>query len=150
MAKFADNKRSSASPNAVDLIELNFGHCFKPIYYFSRMFGFMPFTIVFDSDGKIQTARIRAMDILWFMITIVLYLSSALYFVIFSYHQTWPVKTIILINCTRLTYMMRKLFNIVSIGDILHNRFRLIEILKKINTFDEKESFHFIRFSILI
>lgn len=140
MVEFADDNRSRASSNAADSLELNFGHSFKPIYYFSRIFGFMPFTIAYDSNGKVQTARIKTMDILWFMITVGLYLSSALYFVVFAKQQTFPVKSIILMNCTRLTYMLRKLFNIVCIGMDIYNRFRFIEILKKINAFDEKAS----------
>lgn len=79
MERFADDRRSRTPSKAADPMELNSGHSFTFIYYFSRVFGFMPFTIVYDSDGKIQAARIRTIDILWFMITIGLYLSSALH-----------------------------------------------------------------------
>lgn len=140
MVKFADDKRPGANSQTADPAQLNFAHSFKSIYYLSRIFGFKPFTIVFDSNGKIQTAQIRAIDILWFAITIALYLLSALYFVIFASHDTLPAKSAFLVECTRSIYMLRKLLNILSIFMDMYNRFKLVGIVREIDTFDEKAS----------
>lgn len=140
MVKFADDKRPGANSQTVDPVQLNFAHSFKSIYYFSRIFGFKPFTIVFDSNGKIQTAQIKAIDILWFAITIALYLSSAFYFVLFAHPDTFPAKSAFLVECTRSIYMLRKLLNILSIFMDMYNRFKLVGIVREIDTFDEKAS----------
>lgn len=140
MVKFADDRRPRPASETADSAQLNFAHSFKSIYYFSRIFGFKPFTIVFDSNGKIQTARIRVLDAVWLVITIGLYLSSALHFMIIASHHTFPAKSAILVNCTRSIYMLRKLFNVLSIVMDMYNRYQMIEIVKKINTFDEKAS----------
>lgn len=48
--------------------ETDFVKSIRPIYYFSRVFGFLPFSIEFDSKGEVQNARISAFDFLWFVI----------------------------------------------------------------------------------
>lgn len=50
--------------------ETDFVKSIRPIYYFSRVFGFLPFSIEFDSKGEVQNARISAFDFLWFVIVI--------------------------------------------------------------------------------
>lgn len=45
--------------------EYDFAHCFRPIYYCSRIFGFMPFSIVYDSSAAIHKPSPRAFDLLW-------------------------------------------------------------------------------------
>lgn len=35
----------------IGTIKLNFAYSIRPIYYFSRVFGLMPFSIVSDVDG---------------------------------------------------------------------------------------------------
>lgn len=117
---------------------LTFAHSFKPIYIWSRLFGFMPFTIVFDSDGAIRTAQMRVIDILWLIVSIGIYLLSASHFIIYTGRK--PVISATLTQGARSIVVFRKLFNCLCIGIDMCNRVKLVDILKKINTFDEKVS----------
>lgn len=117
---------------------LNFVHSFKPIYILSRIFGFMPFTIAYNSDGGIQRARITVIDFIWFTISIGVYIFSTLNFIAFIMRTQVPHSYITLAYATRSIIIMRKLFYIVCIAADMCNRFKLVEILKKIGHFDEK------------
>lgn len=126
---------------------LTFTHSFKPIYILSRIFGFMPFTIVYDSNGAIQTAQIKVIDFFWFIISIVIYLLSTLYFITYVRRKQIPDSFATLAYATRTIVIFRKLFYCVCISTDMCNRFKLVEILKKINIFDERVSQSY--FSIL-
>lgn len=95
--------------------KLTFAHSFKPVHILCRIFGFMPFTIAYNANGAIQTARIRKIDFMWFLISIGIYLSSAFYFVIYVRHHPIPNKRATLIYGTRLIVLFRKFFNCLCI-----------------------------------
>lgn len=128
------------SQNNINLKKLTFAHSLKPIYILSRIFGFMPFSIIFESNGAIQTARIRKIDFLWFITSIGIYLLSAYYFLIYSMRKPIPNGRATLSYGTRSIVIFRKCLNCLNIGIDMYNRFRLVEILKRINSFDEKAS----------
>lgn len=48
----------------------DFVYTLRPIYIFSRIFGAMPFSLVHNSIGEIQKARVNIFDFLWFMVSI--------------------------------------------------------------------------------
>lgn len=106
---------SAMVKNGISSKKLTFAHSFKPVYILCRIFGFMPFTIAYDSNGAIQTAQIGVADIMWFIISIGIYLSSALYFVIFHWRLPIPNKRITLVYGTRLIVLFRKLFNCLCV-----------------------------------
>ena len=120
--------------------KLTFAYSFKPIYIFSRIFGFMPFTITFDSNGAIQTARIRMIDFIWFIISIGIHLISSIHFIMLYCHQPIPETSTTLAYGTQSIVVFRKLFNCLCIGIDMYNRHKLVEILRKINIFDENVS----------
>lgn len=95
--------------------KLTFAHSFKPVYILCRIFGFMPFTIAYDSNGAIQSARIGVIDFMWFLISIGVYLSSALYFVMYVRRHPISNKRATLVYGTRLIVLFRKLFNCLCI-----------------------------------
>lgn len=140
MVQFPVDTRSEATSK-----KLNFAHSFQPIYILSRIFGLMPFTIVFDSNDKIQTARVKVIDLIWFTIAIGIYLCSITHFPLAGQHIFLyilvPDSTLTLAFGTKSIVIFRRLFNCLSIGMEMCNRFKLIEILKNINTFDEKVSY---------
>lgn len=124
--------------------KLTFVHSFKPVYILCRIFGFMPFTIAYDANGAIRTARIGVIDFIWFIISIGMYLSSALYFVIYVRRLPIPNKRATLVYGTRFIVLFRKLFNCLCIVIDMCNRFKLVKILKNINIFDDKVSQSFL------
>lgn len=131
-----------AQPNAATNVhwpkKLNFAYCFRPIYYFSRIFGYMPFTIIYDSSGAIQKPKIRIFDLIWFILSFLIQTIPPLMYVqnegLSIHYATSFILSridIILVNFW-MTYI------IVSIAMDMYNRFILIEILKRINNFDEE------------
>lgn len=56
----------------------DFVYSYRPMYYFSRFFGLLPFSFVYDSNGDLQAPRIRIVDSVWFVFTIVFYVMLAI------------------------------------------------------------------------
>lgn len=133
----------------------NFFYSFRPIYYFSRAFGFMPFSIVCDSNGGIQGPVVRSVDIFWFIFWILLYLFSAvLSFKSAQYPQnTDHTESGILIGADYFILISGLIFGALIIVMDMCNRFKLVGILKNIKTFDEEASqtkYFFFYFSNII
>lgn len=127
----------SSSPTSK---KLDFVYSFQPIYYFSRIFGFIPYSIIFHSNGAIQTARIKVTDVLWSMLFVSLNLLFAIQFILFFGREGFLDESITLTYDTKSIVFLRKLCNCIGIAYNLLNRFKFIEILKNINTFDKKVS----------
>lgn len=117
---------------------LNFAITFRPIYYFLRLFGFMPFTIVYDSKGEVQAARITARDILWLLISLCAYLLA------FNGSKIWENPYLLHKYSTVFIYVIKLydiseiLFGIIGIVMDLCNRFKLIDIMRTLNQFDKE------------
>lgn len=111
-------------------------HNFCAVYYFSRVFGLWPFTIVHNSNGSIQKARVRPIDGLWFVISICLY-SVALYSICLSMKEIEMQKgnsfVFILYHAYQIVFLF---FGSCIIALDLFNRKRLVNILKKFSKFD--------------
>lgn len=133
----------SSAVNEINILnseKYNFFYSFRPIYYFSRTFGLLPFTIEYDSNGIIQAAVIRSLDILWLIITILSYfLSSMLSLKLYNEYPKISNNTesLILIGGDNFILIFGLLFGIVIIIMDLCNRSKLLDILKNIHTFDE-------------
>lgn len=56
-----------------------FSYGFRPIYYFSRVIGLMPYSMVHNKNGEIQEHRIYYRDGLWILTSISLYISVILH-----------------------------------------------------------------------
>lgn len=56
-----------------------FSYGFQPIYYFSRVIGLMPYSLVYNSNGEIQEHRIYIRDGLWLATSIFVYSSVILH-----------------------------------------------------------------------
>lgn len=51
----------------------DFVHSFRPIYIVSRIFGHMPFSIVYNANGGIDRAVVNTLDIVWGIISFGIY-----------------------------------------------------------------------------
>lgn len=123
--------------------KLNFADSFRPVYYCSRVFGLMPYSIVYDSNGDVQEPKVRALDFLWFVISMCVYTSMAiiLYRTInLPQESNTSAYILILGDCVLLIFAL--IFGAQIIGMDMFNRFRFIDIQKNINTFD-KEARHY-------
>ena len=123
----------------------DFAYSFLPIYYFSRLFGLMPYSIVYDSIGEIQTPRVRTIDGIWFIISICIYVLAA-----FTNFQsiTSPKEMTMVSDALYFGHYMLLieglLVSAVSIGFDMHNRYKLVTILKAFICFDKEVSDKFI------
>lgn len=120
--------------------KFNFFYSFRPIYYFSRTFGFMPFTIVFNSNGSIQGPNIRTFDILWFIIAITIYILSAIVVLQNTEHLEIgsTTESAILKNTDFVILVSMLFFGALIIAMDMYNRGTIVEMLKSIKSFDDE------------
>lgn len=71
-----DNNKQSEK---VQVEKICFSYGFRPIYYFSRVIGLMPYSMVYNLNGEIQDHRIYIRDGLWLVTSISLYISVILH-----------------------------------------------------------------------
>lgn len=121
--------------------KLNFMYSFRPVYYYSRVCGFMPFTITYKSCGAIHGLKVERLDILWFGVSILINVTLA--FMISKdteyLHET-KNGSIILMGGDYLLQVSSMIFDAVFICTDLCIRYKMVDILRKINTFDEQVS----------
>lgn len=116
-------------------------HSFRPIYYFNRVYGFLPFTIIYNSRGTVHGHAVETHDILWLGISITINLMLA--FLISKdteFLQDSKDGSIILVGGDYLAHIFTMIFDTILIGTDLCIRYKLVNVLKKINNFDEKVS----------
>lgn len=134
----SNDDRSKSVEKDPNLSNMNSAYSYRPIYYFSRIFGLMPFSIIYSSDGRAQKPRVSVFDGLWFVISICIYILMA----VISY------KNIILPTNSNSSYLMilgdyvllilGLFIGALTIGMDMCNRFKIVDILKMFDTFDNK------------
>lgn len=119
--------------------DFNFAYGFRPIYYFSRVFGLMPFTLTYNSNGKIDGQKIKVIDILWFVISITMNLVM-IFMISGSTQYLHHVKStsLILEGGDHLLLLLSAIFDVILMGFDMCIRFKLMEILKNIDNFDDE------------
>lgn len=128
------NKNSSRS------VHLNFMHSFRPIYYVSRCFGLMPFSIVSDLNGMALNPNVCAVDILWFITSISLYTILT----VITYKNMGFAKAasvpFVLIFADDMILAIGLINAIILIILDMYNRSKLVDILKMFQIFDAEVS----------
>lgn len=118
---------------------LSFVHSFRPIHYFSRVFGLMPFSIVHDSRGELQKPKVSFSSSLWFVISICIY--SFMAYSVFKNmkiaHDSSLTSTILLVG-DDLLLASNFIFGAVIVLIDMCNRLKLTNILKDFMVFDEE------------
>lgn len=127
----------------------DFAYSFRPFYYFSRMVGLMPFSIIYDTNGQIQGPKARLYDVVWFVISMCVYL-----FIVYnSYGGTQftsdGMMPTILTLAESFQTIVCTISELVTIAMDMYNRRRMIDILKMFNAFD-KEVYSYYKSMILI
>lgn len=49
--------------------------CIKPVYFMSRIFGLLPFSVRQNSNGSVESAKVNLFDMFWFLCAIGIYLT---------------------------------------------------------------------------
>lgn len=122
---------------------VNFVFSIRPVYHFSRACGLMPFSIIENSNGEVQEPRISVFDGLWF--TISLCMQSAMAYIFYQNAKITMdpnTKSYFLVLGDYMLYIIVMIYGILVRGMDLFNRFKLIDIMKKFNTFDKEASYN--------
>lgn len=137
--KFNQNKNFNGH------IVVNFVHVFRPIYYFARFFGQMPFSIVQIASDEFHQPRIRKWDFIWFTISICMY-------TVLTVFNSWYIfRASLLFRVNKILYLLAWTIStlrfvnflcalVMLIMDVC-NRHRLVNILNKFTAFDRKVKF---------
>lgn len=138
--EFSVDDQHQIPQNEFKTKNLNFAHSFRPIYYCSRVFGLTPFSIIYDSDDEVQMPKVGVLDSFWFVVSICLYLIMAYS----SYHQMivnqyQSIPNVLVIGGYMIS-ILSLIFGAVIVGIDMWSRFRLVDVLKKITTFDKEVS----------
>lgn len=120
-------------------------HGFQSIYYCSRCAGLWPFTIAYHSNGTIKEARVHLFDIVWFFISICLYLIGAI--ITYEYYMYTDHPTEDLYRSDLLFFVLvvpPYFFGAFGIVLDMLKRKSLVNILEKFINFDRGVSFFFL------
>lgn len=118
----------------------DFAYSFLPIYYFSRFFGLMPFSLIYDSDGEIQAPRISLLDGVWFIISICVYVFAAFTnFQIVTLPKEMPLASLLYFG-HYILLIQGLLVCTIAIGLDMYNRNKVVAILKTFIAFDKEVS----------
>ena len=121
--------------------KFNFAHSFRPIYYFCRAFGLMPFKITYHSNGTIQGFEVGTIDIIWFIMSLTFNLILAFALLKHPQHmQDIRAMSIILVGGDFILQIISMIFDAIIVGMDMCNCSKLARILKKLNIFDEEVS----------
>lgn len=149
MAQSTVESRLRVVQKEVQMRKLNFTYSFRPIYYFSRALGLMPFSIEYDSNGVAQEPKLSKLDCLWAIISISIY--SSLVYQVCSYVKI-PENPSEISYFEVLSNILMSLILFCSIiliiGLNVCNRFRFVNILKSFTTFDN-EVWMFYKFKVI-
>lgn len=136
--------RSSLNPQYPNALknsfakQMDFWDSFKPIYYFSRAFGLMPFSIRRDAHGKVQEPKVNGIDGFWFLFTILIVFLSGAY-ISHQHTSAFNSNTRSLLQVLGAYYsFMNLIFGALLIVMDMINRFKLVELWKNFIIFDEE------------
>lgn len=112
---------------------------FRPIYIVSRVFGMMPFSIVYQANGDIESSTITKFDILWLSISICIYSFGIYTQAQFIFPRGSDIYTSHLVVLSdNITVMLGLILGLFAICFDMYNRSKFVEVVKKFSNFDKK------------
>lgn len=118
---------------------INFTDIFRPIYYFARFCGQLPFTIVRNSTDEFHQSRVTKCDALWFIFSISLYLAVSFRTAqILTFQINANETEHVLFVGNAALHIMTMSFGILKITMDMYNRHKLVDILNKFTKFDHE------------
>lgn len=133
--------KTIATVNIASMRTSNFEHSFRPLYCFSRFAGLWPFSIIRDANGIIQSTSIGLFDVFWSLFIIFLNFAVSLnvYKKLKAQHENNAIDIQYVVFA--IFEISSFLFTIIRISLDLINRDKLVNVLKRFNTFDKKVGF---------
>lgn len=118
--------------------QMDFWDTFKPIYYFSRASGLVPFSIRRNSNGVVHGPKVNPFDGVWFLFTIVAFLSAAIYSKQNMELQDLNTQIHITIVLNKIHLTLSLIFGSLLIAMDMHNRFKIFKLLERFISFDNE------------
>lgn len=121
-------------------LQLNFAYCFRPIYYFARICGQMPFTISYPKIGAIIEAKYYKLDFIWCAISLGIQFSfiRLAFDLLTSSPRDSTVISSTIYFCNLTVWFVIILFGISMMPLDARNRLKIVEIFEKFNHFDQE------------
>lgn len=119
---------------------INFVDIFRPVYYFLRFCGQMPFSIVPSlHSGALLQPRVNKRDAIWFFISMCLYTAMA-WRTFYKLTAKLDENKIVCVLFTgnSLLHVMTMVFGVVKLVMDMCNRYKLVRILNKFSQFDQE------------
>lgn len=116
--------------------KFNFEYGVRPIYYFLRLMGLWPFSIVHGLNGSIQETKVRFIDVVWFLISIALYLAAA--FSTFERIKQIPYPNLMITIFNYIAQTLGLACGALHIAMDLCSRKRIGSFLDMFRTFDNE------------
>lgn len=119
---------------------LSFHYSFRPLYFFSRFVGLMPFSVTQSLNGNGLSARVTVYDLIWFILSIVISISLG---VIDTTNIRLPQNSneSLTINVgDHLLLIFGLSVGTLSVALDMFNRKRLVNIVESFETFDREVS----------
>lgn len=116
---------------------------FRPIFCFSRIFGSMPFSIVCNSNGEVQSCEVKVVDYVWFVISIGIYLrlmifNYSLWNLYADYQREGTIFVLFVGNF--ILQWLGFIFGVLSFAINSWNRYMFLDFLKMFEHFDKEVS----------
>lgn len=116
----------------------HFSYSFRSIYYFSRIFCYIPFTIEFpDTVGDNLTSKVRLIDGVLCASFIILHLILSTYFNMKAVSQSLEIPHVLRLSGHVLP-ALGHYQNVIIIIMNMFNRNKIINIMKMFNTIDKE------------
>lgn len=139
------NDTNETDQNKNRVKTFNFMDSFKPVYFVLRLLGLKPFSITHDSDGEPKRPKITILDGIWLAISLSVYAFMA-YSVEGNEHK--KLSAVSFMYILGYIFTMFGLFcSVATIVIDICNRFKFVDILRKITIFDNEVRFQ--RFVLL-
>lgn len=118
---------------------LTFAYSFRPIYYYARVCGLMPFSITSSANSAIFGAKFQKRDFIWLAISMCIH-------IFFIYIVIQPFKSLESIDPDRIVvvlynlsiFLLSLLFGFVYMIWDACNRFKFVKIFNEITIFDNE------------
>lgn len=110
----------------------NFAFCYRPLYYFSRVFGHIPFTITHCANDSKVKAKLFIRDFIWFAISLFIHI-CLFAMIVHKFRLDNAISNI----GGKLNFLICLLLGISAMVLNACNRTKIIRILNEITTFDE-------------
>lgn len=130
----------SVVKKGVVLKNIDYVYNIMPIHIISRIFGLVPFGIARSPNGEVEGARVNKFDILWFVVSILLYLFLAYSYIDTNELQFSSNESFILTAGDNVLIALGLVSAAVVIVMDMYNRSRIVEILKQFILFDKRVS----------